>query len=337
MSEPAGEEASLRPGDAPGEQPRLDSEHNKTVVGNSKNFWAWSSQEGWDLTHPPSPDSHPTEPRISLDCEISNVVIDPIKTALLIIDMQNISLSSALSPAPPARAAEKALLEYAIPAARKMGIQIIWLNWGLTEEELESVTPAEIRTFGFRANSNERDYGLSERKGDRTEPSKFLDCGERPQLRSSLGDDIGLIKLEDGSEVEGGRKMMRGTWNARLHDPLLVAFEEGQQADRPDVLIHKNKNSGLGETTSPCNVYLQRTGLRTLLFSGVNTDQCVVATLQDAHARGFDTIMLKDGCATDSPAYTQEAAEYNMCRNWGFLSSCKALAKAAHMAKEVPA
>ena len=49
----------------------------------------------------------------------------------------------------------------------------------------------------------------------------------------------------------------------------------------------------------------------------------------DAHTMGYDTIMLKDGCATDSPDYAQKAAEYNMCRNWGFLSSCQALAQAA--------
>ena len=61
----------------------------------------------------------------------------------------------------------------------------------------------------------------------------------------------------------------------------------------------------------------------------MNTDQCVMSTLQDAHAKGFDTILLKDACATDSPGYAQKSAEYNCCRNWGFLLTCRALSEAA--------
>ena len=54
----------------------------------------------------------------------------------------------------------------------------------------------------------------------------------------------------------------------------------------------------------------------------------VMSTLQDSHAKGFDTSLLKDACATDSPEYAQESAEYNCCRNWGFLSICRALNEA---------
>ena len=61
----------------------------------------------------------------------------------------------------------------------------------------------------------------------------------------------------------------------------------------------------------------------------MSTDQCVMSTLQDAHAKGLDTILLKDACATDSPGYAQKSAEYNCCRDWGFLSTCRALSEAA--------
>lgn len=40
---------------------------------------------------------------------------------------------------------------------------------------------------------------------------------------------------------------------------------------------------------------------RTLLFAGVNTDQCVLGTLVDAYNRGFDCIMLEDCCGTPTP------------------------------------
>ncbi|KAK0610366.1 hypothetical protein B0T17DRAFT_544339 [Bombardia bombarda] len=69
--------------------------------------------------------------------------------------------------------------------------------------------------------------------------------------------------------------------------------------------------------------------IRTLLFAGMNTDQCLMATLQDAHSRDPNTIVLRDACATDSPGYAQQSAEFNCCINWGFLTSCKALATAA--------
>lgn len=42
-----------------------------------------------------------------------------------------------------------------------------------------------------------------------------------------------------------------------------------------------------------CTEYLEREGIRTLLFTGANIDQCVMGTLQDASLKGFDCIPLK--------------------------------------------
>lgn len=133
-----------------------------------------------------------------------------------------------------------------------------------------------------------------------------------------------MVTLDDSTTVDAGRVLMRNSWNAALHGPLAHAFEEGQKTGRPDVLFHKNRNSGMCDGLVD---FLTREGIRTLLFAGVNTDQCVMATLQDFHAKGFDTIMLRDGCATDSPEYAQQSTLYNCCRNWGFLSSCSAWEK----------
>ncbi len=77
-----------------------------------------------------------------------------------------------------------------------------------------------------------------------------------------------------------------------------------------------------------CTDYIRKENIRTLLFTGLNTDQCVMGTLQEAYSKGFDTILLKDGCGTNSPEYAQLSAEYNCLRSWGFLSSCKDLAEA---------
>jgi nicotinamidase-related amidase len=307
-----------------------DDSSKKYVVGPPNNFWIWSQDSGWDLTHPPIADANPLKHRIHLNCEISGVDIDPGKTALLIIDMQNYTMCKELRPdtaVPALFQAQEALLKYGIPAARKAGIQIIWLNWGLTQRDIDTMPPSAMRVFGWRANSEMVDYGISDRAPALGGEEVFIQCGER--LRTTgLGAELGKITLQDGTKVDAGRVLMRDTWNADLHGPMSSAFKEGQIVPCPDVLIHKNRNSGLWNEKTDLGEYLKEHGIRTLLFTGANTDQCVMATLQDAHAQGFDTILLKDGCATDSPAYAQQSAEFNCCRNWGFLSTCSALAQA---------
>ncbi|OTA54811.1 isochorismatase family protein [Hypoxylon sp. EC38] len=303
---------------------------SQVVVGSPSNFWLWSPDYGWDMTHPKTPEASPVQPNLVLNCEISNVIIDPRKTALLIIDMQNYSMSSALgvSHVPAVFQAQDALLKYAIPAARKANIQIIWLNWGLTEKDLEVITPGSMRVFGWRANCEAVDYGVFPRSWTTNGGEKMIKCGECPKAKGP-GMDLGKVVLTNGTEVEAGRALMRDTWNAELHEPLRCAFEQGQTASRPDVLIHKDRNSGLYDGSCSLNQYLEKSGIRTLLFAGMNTDQCVMANLQDAHSRGFDTIMLRDACATDSPNYAQQSAEFNCCINWGFLSTSRSLSTAA--------
>ena len=132
----------------------------------------------------------------------------------------------------------------------------------------------------------------------------------------------------DGSKVDAGRALFKGTWNAALRDPLVTSFNESQSSPLPDVLLHKNRNSGMCETMTECTDYLISKGIRTLLFTGMSTDQCVMATAFNAQMKGFDTILLNDGCVTDSPALAQQVCEYHFAKIFGFLSSSKALAKA---------
>lgn len=321
------------------------------VVGCADNFWIWSSQLGWDLTHPDTPASEPVPGRLHLQCEISNITIDPHKTALVIIDMQNYALSRQLrgSVAPSMHHAVQALLQFGIPAARRAQIQVVWLNWGLSEDDLKSLSPATMRVFGWQANTDGADYGIrleeaqAQAQAGAGGQHVVVACGERPRTgHGGPGTPLGLLtSSDDGTSFDAGRVLMRGSWNADLHPALERAFQDGQQAvaaavTRPDVLIYKNQNSGMSSSASSSFVdFLQSRGIRTLLFAGVNTDQCVMATLQDAHARGFDTILLRDACATDSPPYAQHSALYNCCRNWGFLSSCTALAESTGLSSDL--
>ena len=163
---------------------QADIPPSHVIVGSSSNFWIWSHDAGWDLTHPSTPTAPPIQRRLKLDCHISNVSLDPAKTALLIIDMQNFSMSSALGESiPAALQAQEALLQYAIPAARTAKIQIIWLNWGLSESDLETLTPAAFRVFGWMASCKAEDYGIfdyplgTDRSEERGQNGEFRQVG----------------------------------------------------------------------------------------------------------------------------------------------------------------
>ena len=283
-----------------------------SVVGNPKSkFWLFHPDHGFDLTHPSSPDQAPSGRRIKLPTTTMPVTVAPEKTALIIIDMQNIFLSPAMfgKVRGEGHEAEDTLLRTGIPAARNAGIQIVHVTWGISEEELDVLPPILFRAFGFsEAGKDHEPDGTKEVESD-----------------VGVGDDIGEVKLPNGSTVSAGRLLMRDQWNSALHDPLQQEFDKSQTTALPDVRFHKSRLSGFWGGTTRCMEYLNEKGITTLLFAGVNTDQCVLASLQDACNMGFDTILLKDGCGTNSPEYATEMVELNCRKSWGFVSSCQGL------------
>jgi len=124
---------------------------------------------------------------------------------------------------------------------------------------------------------------------------ELTENGKPKRIYQGLGSEIGPVVVEDGNTVDAGRLLMRNTWNAALPTALDDAYREGQKIEhRPDVWIHKNRMSGLWGSATPCTEYLEKEGIKTLLFAGVNTDQCVGGSLQDAFTKGWDCILLKD-------------------------------------------
>lgn len=267
------------------------------VIGGAANFWLYSEANGYDLTHPPTPDSSPIRPRLSLKTTMGRATIDPAKTALVVVDLQNYFLSPLLS-----RPADSlglkvvdSLLEHAIPACRKAGIPVVWLGWGLTEQDIEEMPPAIIK--GFAADTN---FGDHKKVG-------------------GLGSEIGPLELEDGEVIDGGRVMMRDQWNTAFYPRLADA------AEAQDIWVYKNRLSGFWGGTGIEKALADR-GIRTLIFSGANTDQCVGGSLQDAFTKGWDCLMLSDGCATTSPDFCKQCIEFNCEGGWGFVLSCEELA-----------
>ena len=50
---------------------------------------------------------------------------------------------------------------------------------------------------------------------------------------------------------------------------------------------------------------------RTVLFAGVNTDQCVLGTFVDAYNAGWNVVILEDCCGTPTPG-AKEVTLYNI-------------------------
>jgi nicotinamidase-related amidase len=71
---------------------------------------------------------------------------------------------------------------------------------------------------------------------------------------------------------------------------------------------------------------LRNLGVTTLLFAGVNADQCVLCTLQEANFRGYDCLLLQDCTATTSPDYCMAATIYNTRQCFGFVVHSAAMA-----------
>ncbi len=325
--------------------------HGRALIGTYPNHWLHSSSPPtFDLTRPEPPDYPLSSPSSSfpLSTTTTPIIISPPKSALVIIDMQNFFLSKYLGrPANGAgnKAAQR-LLDTAIPAARRAGIQIIWLNWGLTDRDIEEMPPSTRRAFGFEA-TLEREgkkkslpaidaHGVNQEavehfmqaKDGVLEEKALTENGKPKRIYQGLGSDIGLVTVEDGRTVDAGRLLMRDTWNAGLPTELNDAFVEGGKiGNKADVWIHKNRMSGLWGSGTPCTQYLEGEGIKTLFFAGVNTDQCVSGSLQDAFTKGWDCILVKDACGTTSPGFADECVEFNCARTWGFVIDCDGFQK----------
>lgn len=238
--------------------------------------------------------------------------------------MQNFFLSAALGRSRgEGHEAEDTLLKLGIPAAREAGIQVIWLTWGISEAGLETLPPTVWRVFGWEI-ADDDDFEVDNDGLDAT-PGQMMVRSER-KSNGGIGSPLGKVTLEDGTQVDAGRMLMGDQWNTRLHGPLEEAYRAGLDGTLPDVRFHKERLSGLWGPSSEMEQFLRKQGITTLLFTGVNTDQCVLSTVQDASTKGFDTVLLKDGCGTTSPEYARKMVDLNCQKVWGFVSSCAALA-----------
>jgi nicotinamidase-related amidase len=150
----------------------------------------------------------------------------------------------------------------------------------------------------------------------------WVNWGNRPDLANMPPNQIHLYKptgqgvgLGDPLPGSGARVLEKDSWAAAIVDEL--------QPAAGDIKVDKHRISGFWDT--PLDGILRNLDMRTLLFAGVNTDQCVLCTLQDANFLGYGCVMLSDCCATTSPAFCTEASLFNVKKCFGFVSDSSRL------------
>lgn len=144
-----------------------------------------------------------------------------------------------------------------IEAFRTAGMKVTWVNWGLTDYDLLTIPPAF--KSGFSSNGSDL--------ADQT-----------------FGSNMGTIDV-NGTTIEVGDMLMRGSWNAEPWGILGTMKDEGLAAGT-DLLFNKNRLSGLWGPQTPYGTWLLENEITTIFFGGVNADQCVWSTFIDAYFKG---------------------------------------------------
>lgn len=149
-------------------------------------------------------------------------------------------------------------------------------------------------------------------------PTVWLNWGNRPDLanvppgvlhvydRDGASNGIGKAVRPGGSPT-----LQAGSWSAAIVDEL--------KPEPGDICVDKYRMSGFFDT--PLDSILRNLAVTTLLFAGVNADQCVLNTLADAACLGYDVVLLEDCAATTSPQFCLDATLYNVAQCYGFVAS----------------
>jgi nicotinamidase-related amidase len=159
-------------------------------------------------------------------------------------------------------------------------------------------------------------------------PVIWVNWGNRPDLLNisaglrhvynPTGDGVGL---GDPLPTRGAPVLTVGSWAAAVVDELEQKPE--------DIRVDKYRMSGFWDTA--LDSILRNLGKTTLFFAGVNIDQCVMATLQDANFLGYDCLLVQDCAATTSPEYCLQATLYNVKQCFGFVTDSQAIIEAIRL------
>ncbi|KAL5534399.1 hypothetical protein ACEPAG_861 [Sanghuangporus baumii] len=164
-----------------------------------------------------SPERKEGQVDIDVDGERS-IRIDPKKSALVVVDMQNFFLHPDLRDHPKGLKCVDPLLAM-IPSLRKAGVKIVWVNWGLTEHELQTIPPSLVRGFTKAGRSG---FGAELPGGF---GPLLMRGAKNSDLYGPLQDEYEKGK-EMGTDVWIHKNRMSGIWGAQTSLDLYLQ-EEG--------------------------------------------------------------------------------------------------------------
>lgn len=156
-------------------------------------------------------------------------------------------------------------------------------------------------------------------------PVIWLNWGNRPD-RLNLPPGVLRVYNPDGRSTGIGDPLPRNGAPVLQAESWAAAVVDELTPPPGDIRVDKFRMSGFHDTE--LDSILRNLGVTTLLFAGVNSDQCVLCTLQDASFRGYDCILLEDCVATTSPDFCREATLYNVRQCFGFVCTGHAVRQA---------
>jgi len=184
---------------------------DSAILGNYYNYWKLTNNKTtWDLTR--SDRLQVTSPKvIPMLGSRKEAIIEPSRTAMVIVDMQNFFLHPKLSPhATRGRLAVQPTLNM-IKAFRENGMKILWVNWGIDNFDLVTLPPSLLD--GFSRNH---------------------------EMKTSFCTDMGMLTEDNGIDIDMGKLLCRGSWNAQPWGPLYPEMVEGLDAGT-DFYFDKSK------------------------------------------------------------------------------------------------
>lgn len=153
-------------------------------------------------------------------------------------------------------------------------------------------------------------------------PILWVNWGNRPD-RLNLSPSLLHVYKPNGTGIGLGDPLPGNDAPVLEKDSWAAAIVDELRPHANDIRVDKYRMSGFWDT--PLDSILRNLGVTTLLFGGVNVDQCVMTTLQDANFLGYDCILVEDCAATTSPPYCHDATVYNVKQCFGFVAQSPAI------------
>jgi len=108
-----------------------------------------------------------------------------------------------------------------------------------------------------------------------------------------------------------GTLLAKGGWDYEFVDAL--------KPQRGDIVVSKSRYSGF--FNSQLDSLLRSRGIRNLALCGIATNVCVESTLRDGFFLEYFGVLLEDATHQAGPAFTQQAAVYNVETFFGWVTS----------------